>query len=86
MVGRVPLDRHVAICSALLTTASIKCSRKTRWWNCAKTIAPARPAARSAGLCNECGDVASASLAEEWIEQGKRRAWFLFQASHPDHG
>jgi len=31
-------------------------------------------------LCDEYRDVASASLVEEWIEQGERRVWFLFEA------
>jgi starvation-inducible DNA-binding protein len=33
-------------------------------------------------LCDEYRDVATASLVEEWIEQGERRVWFLFEASH----
>jgi starvation-inducible DNA-binding protein len=33
------------------------------------------------GLCDEHGDVASASLLEIWIDEAKRRAWFLFEAS-----
>jgi starvation-inducible DNA-binding protein len=32
-------------------------------------------------LCNECRDVASASLIEVWIDESERRAWFLFEAS-----
>ena len=32
-------------------------------------------------LCNEHGDVASASLLEVWIDEAERRAWFLFEAS-----
>lgn len=31
-------------------------------------------------LCDEHRDVATASLVEEWIEQGERRVWFLFEA------
>src|SRR5712671_6158625 len=30
------------------------------------------------GLCDEHGDVASASLLEVWIDEAERRAWFLF--------
>jgi starvation-inducible DNA-binding protein len=33
------------------------------------------------GLCDEEGDVASASLLEIWIDEAERRAWFLFEAS-----
>ena len=32
-------------------------------------------------LCDEHGDVASASLLENWIDEGERRAWFLFEAT-----
>jgi starvation-inducible DNA-binding protein len=31
------------------------------------------------GLCDEHGDVASASLIENWIDEAERRAWFLFE-------
>jgi starvation-inducible DNA-binding protein len=31
-------------------------------------------------LCNECRDVATASLIETWIDETERRAWFLFEA------
>ena len=33
------------------------------------------------GLCDEHGDVASASLLEIWIDEAERRAWFLFEAT-----
>jgi starvation-inducible DNA-binding protein len=33
------------------------------------------------GLCDENGDVASASLLEIWIDEAERRTWFLFEAS-----
>jgi starvation-inducible DNA-binding protein len=36
------------------------------------------------GLCDEHGDVASASLLETWIDQAERRTWFLFEASRAD--
>lgn len=32
-------------------------------------------------LCDEHGDVATASLLETWIDQAERRVWFLFEAS-----
>lgn len=32
------------------------------------------------GLCDEHGDVASASLLETWIDEAEGRAWFLFEA------
>jgi starvation-inducible DNA-binding protein len=31
-------------------------------------------------LCDEHGDVASASLIEVWIDEAERRTWFLFEA------
>jgi starvation-inducible DNA-binding protein len=33
------------------------------------------------GLCDEHGDVASASLLENWVDQAERRTWFLFEAT-----
>src|SRR5215470_414632 len=36
------------------------------------------------GLCDEQGDVATASLLETWIDETERRVWFLFEASQ--HG
>jgi len=32
-------------------------------------------------LCDEHEDVATASLLETWIDEGERRAWFLFEAT-----
>jgi starvation-inducible DNA-binding protein len=32
-------------------------------------------------LCDDAGDVATASLLENWIDQGQRRSWFLFEAT-----
>ena len=31
-------------------------------------------------LCDEYGDVATASLLEEWIDEAERRTWFLFES------
>ena len=33
------------------------------------------------GLCDEHGDVASASLLETWIDEAEQRAWFLFETT-----
>jgi len=33
------------------------------------------------GLCDEQGDVATASLLETWIDEAERRRWFLFEIS-----
>jgi starvation-inducible DNA-binding protein len=33
------------------------------------------------GVCDEHGDVATASLLEVWIDEAERRTWFLFEAS-----
>jgi len=35
-------------------------------------------------LCDEHGDVATASLIENWIDEGERRVWFLFEATRDD--
>ena len=32
-------------------------------------------------LCDERGDVASASLLEVWIDEAEKRVWYLFEAS-----
>jgi starvation-inducible DNA-binding protein len=32
-------------------------------------------------LCDEHGDIATASLLETWIDEAERRVWFLFEAS-----
>jgi starvation-inducible DNA-binding protein len=34
------------------------------------------------GLCNERGDIATASLIENWIDEAEGRAWFLFEVTH----
>jgi starvation-inducible DNA-binding protein len=33
-------------------------------------------------LCDEHGDVAMASLLENWIDETERRVWFPFEATH----
>jgi starvation-inducible DNA-binding protein len=33
-------------------------------------------------LCDGYGDVATASLIENWIDETERRTWFLFEATH----
>jgi starvation-inducible DNA-binding protein len=32
-------------------------------------------------VCDEYGDVATASLIENWIDETERRTWFLFEPS-----
>lgn len=32
-------------------------------------------------LCDEDGDVATASLLENWIDEAQKRAWFLYEAA-----
>jgi starvation-inducible DNA-binding protein len=32
-------------------------------------------------VCDEASDVATASLLENWIDQGERRIWFLFETT-----
>lgn len=36
-------------------------------------------------VCDECGDIATASLLETWIDETERRVWFLFEAGRPGH-
>jgi starvation-inducible DNA-binding protein len=35
-------------------------------------------------VCDEYGDVASASLIENWIDESERRVWFLYEATRLD--
>jgi starvation-inducible DNA-binding protein len=35
-------------------------------------------------LCDEYGDIASASLIENWIDEAEGRVWFLYEATRPD--
>jgi starvation-inducible DNA-binding protein len=37
-------------------------------------------------LCDEHGDVASASLIENWIDEAERRTWFLFETVRRGEG
>jgi starvation-inducible DNA-binding protein len=32
-------------------------------------------------LCDDAGDVATASVLENWIDQSQRRSWFLFEST-----
>ena len=32
-------------------------------------------------LCGDAGDVATASLLENWVDQAQRRSWFLFETT-----
>jgi starvation-inducible DNA-binding protein len=38
------------------------------------------------GLCDEYGDVATASLLENWIDEAERRTWFLFEVTRNEDG
>ncbi|HKV74363.1 MAG TPA: DNA starvation/stationary phase protection protein [Gemmatimonadales bacterium] len=42
-----------------------------------RTLAQALREAHS--VCDEHGDIATASLIEVWVDEGERRAWFLFE-------
>ncbi|MBA1138639.1 Dps family protein [Mesorhizobium neociceri] len=37
-------------------------------------------------LCDEYGDVATASLLENWIDEGEKRVWFLFETLRGSNG
>ena len=37
-------------------------------------------------LCDEHGDIATASLLEIWIDEAERRTWFLFEATRAGRG
>jgi starvation-inducible DNA-binding protein len=34
-------------------------------------------------ICDEAGDVATASLLENWIDESEKRVWFLFECGRP---
>ncbi len=38
------------------------------------------------GLCDEHGDIATASLLETWIDESERRVWFLFETTRTSPG
>jgi starvation-inducible DNA-binding protein len=33
-------------------------------------------------FCQKCGDIVAASLIDVWIDDARRRAWFLFEMAH----
>ena len=33
-------------------------------------------------FCQKCGDIVAASLIDVWIDEARRRAWFLFEMAH----
>jgi len=37
-------------------------------------------------LCDDSGDVATASLIENWIDESQRRVWFLFETTRRTNG
>src|SRR5438270_4148895 len=41
---------------------------------------------RTHDLCDRHGDVASASLIENWIDEAERRTWFLFESARRSEG
>ena len=45
-----------------------------------------RQCARRTRSCDEAGDVASASMLENFIDETERRTWFLFEASRQEGG
>jgi starvation-inducible DNA-binding protein len=34
------------------------------------------------GLCEDCGDIATGRLIENWLDEAEGRAWFLFEITH----
>jgi len=39
---------------------------------------------RAHTLCDDYGDVASASLIQNWIDEAEHRVWFLYEATRHD--
>ena len=77
-----PLDRpDQPSSSASWTTMPNSSRRSTCWPSCATTISSSTAHMREThDLCDEHGDVATASLLENWIDEAERRTWFLFEA------
>ena len=60
----------------------VRHARWTCWPSCATTTCSWRRIMREThDVCDEHGDVATASLLENWIDEAERRVWFLFEAS-----
>ncbi|MQT12397.1 Dps family protein [Segnochrobactrum spirostomi] len=38
------------------------------------------------GVCDEHGDIATASLLETWLDEAERRVWFLFESARRAEG
>jgi DNA-binding ferritin-like protein len=43
-----------------------------------------RDIAGALNLCDKHGDIASASLLENWIDEAERRSWFLFESTRKE--
>jgi starvation-inducible DNA-binding protein len=48
---------------------------------CVDEIALGSALREAHALCENCGDVATTSLIENWIDESQRRAWFLSEAT-----
>src|ERR1700730_18045644 len=72
-IGRLPrvLDNHADFVTPLDMLAELRDDNRQLAANLRETH----------GLCDEHGDVASASLLELWIDEAERRTWFLFEAT-----
>jgi len=50
-------------------------------------LALAKALKEAHGVCDEAGDIASASLIEVWVDEAEHRSWFLFESTRrPDSG
>ena len=73
---------HIGGCSGCSTTTPTSSRPRTCWRSCATTTGTLVTRLREVhGVCDEAGDVATASLIENWIDQAERRVWFLFEAT-----
>ena len=76
---------HIGACSASSTMTPITSRPRTCWRSCAATTSSLASAMRAThGVCDEHGDVASASLLENWIDEAEGRVWFLFETTRRD--
>ena len=75
-VGHIARVKRIADNDAEYVTAK---SMLSELWEDNKSLILSMRSAHN--LCGEAGDVATASLLENWIDETQRRAWFLFETA-----
>ena len=81
LVAQHPSTPH---CRASLATVANKDVRAS--WQQEKPSQLVHAMREVHDVCDEHGDVATASLLENWIDEGERRVWFLYEATRTGTG